>query len=331
MRTLTLFNHKGGVGKTTLTVNLADAFADLGETILLVDTDPQCNLSAFYLTEDYLDQVLAESRDAESSQTVWSAVLPVVQGRGDIRDIEAVEVQKRVHLLLGDVWLSEYEDELPSAWTESFARKGRGYDLMSAVTRVARNAAKKVGATLVMYDVGPNVGPLNRSVLLDSDYFATPVHTDLYSLRALATVGHSLARWIRDWRTVQQLAGDNDIRTGRLLSGRPHFLGYIASAYQTYGGNKAKPHAYWEQMLPSRVKTRVVDELRKVDAHLVRPPPYKLGDIPNFHSLAASAQEFGLAVGKLRGSVHSGHNAKIDEIGQSFNVLARDIKARMEG
>lgn len=165
MRTLTLFNHKGGVGKTTLTANLADAFADIGERVLLVDTDPQCNLSAFYLTEDYLDQALAESRDGESSQTVWSALLPVVKGRGDIRQIEPVEIlDDKIYLLLGDVWLSQYEEELPGAWTESFARKSRGYDLMSALSRVAKQAAKSINATIVMFDVGPNVGPLNRSV-----------------------------------------------------------------------------------------------------------------------------------------------------------------------
>ncbi len=48
---IALFNHKGGVGKTTLTVNVAGALADSGKTVLLVDADPQCNLTSFYLTE----------------------------------------------------------------------------------------------------------------------------------------------------------------------------------------------------------------------------------------------------------------------------------------
>jgi cellulose biosynthesis protein BcsQ len=51
MKTMTFFNHKGGVGKTTLTVNVADALADLGVKVLMIDADPQCNLTSFYLEE----------------------------------------------------------------------------------------------------------------------------------------------------------------------------------------------------------------------------------------------------------------------------------------
>lgn len=327
MKTITLFNHKGGVGKTTLTVNLADAFSDLGETVLLVDTDPQCNLSAFYLKETDLDDILGESSDNESGRTMWSALEPVVLGRGDIAKIEPIAISDKVHLLVGDVLLSQYEEELPTAWTESFARKTRGYDVMCALSRVARQTAEAIGATIIMYDVGPNVGPLNRTVLLDCDFFITPVHTDLYSLRALTTVGRSVTRWISDWATVRQLASSSAKK--ELLRGSPKYLGYIASAYQTYGGRKARPHEYWERMLPARVKSRVVDQLRQLGNDNVTDPPYKLGDVPDFHSLAASIQEFGVAVGKLRGLVNSGHYPTIDAVGSRFAEIARHITKRM--
>ena len=61
MKTLAIFNHKGGVGKTTLAVNAADALVDLGFRVMLVDADPQCNLTSFYLPEKELDELLGES------------------------------------------------------------------------------------------------------------------------------------------------------------------------------------------------------------------------------------------------------------------------------
>ena len=49
MKIITLYNHKGGVSKTTSTFNLANLLADTGKRVLLVDADPQCNLTEISL------------------------------------------------------------------------------------------------------------------------------------------------------------------------------------------------------------------------------------------------------------------------------------------
>jgi cellulose biosynthesis protein BcsQ len=329
--TLTLFNHKGGVGKTTLTVNLADALANEGMRVLLIDTDPQCNLSAFYINEDELDGLLGESDDGVDEDagdgTIWSALRPVVEGTGDIEDIELIEVGTNTWLAAGDVLLSRYEEELPAAWTESFARKVRGYNVMSALSRFAQRQASKVNADIILYDVGPNVGALNRTILLSSDFFATPVHTDLYSLRALTTVGQSMSRWIRDWKTVKELA---EGASEELPKGMPRYLGYISTAFKVYGRTHAKAHEHWERKLPARVRTRLVDRIAEVDPALTDSlnGKLKVGNIKHFASLPARAQEHGLAL-RLLGEHVNGHDEQIEDAEKQFRVMAAELRKRM--
>jgi len=330
MKKIAFFNHKGGVGKTTLTVNVADAMADLGRTVLLVDADPQCNLTSFFIDEPQLEGLFSDNNsDDEAASTLWSAIKPVVEGRGGVRQVEVWSAgeAERVFLVPGDVMLSEYEEELPSAWTDSFARKTRGYDVMTAVAQVVNNAARAVRANVVLYDVGPNVGALNRAILLDCDYFVTPVAADLFSLRALSTVGRSVAKWIGDWQTILSLASAEDRK--QLPKGMPSYLGYVTSAYKVKKGRSAAlPHADWESKIAPRVRYQVVDVLRAVDPKLAASGSNKLGGVKNFQSLPSEAQKHGVAIGKLHGYVNGGHHATLDEAKDEFAELSREILKR---
>jgi hypothetical protein len=169
---------------------------------------------------------------------------------------------------------------------------------------------------------------LNRTVLLDADYFALPVAADLFSLRALSTVGRSPVRWITDWATIRGIASDTHRES--LLHGRPVFLGYITSAYKVSSGRAATaPHDYWEAKIAPRIQRRVVGPLEQVDGTLVPFESNKVGAIKNFHSLAPQGQVRGLAIGKLRGHVNPGYYAQIDEAKAEFGHLAREVAKRM--
>ncbi len=330
MKKIALFNHKGGVGKTTLTVNIADALATAGRKVLLVDADPQCNLSSFYLRESDLEKLLVDSDDDVSGETLWSAVKPVVEGRGAAKDIGYYDVHDsgRVMLLPGDVLLSDYEEVLPEAWTECFARRVRGYDVTNALASVVNVSADRFGADVVFYDVGPNVGALNRAVLLDCDYFITPVAADLFSLRALSTVGRAVSKWITDWQTIRSLASPRDLP--RLFNGMPAFSGYITSAFKVNAGrNAANPHKDWEKRIAPRVRDRISRQLSAVDPALVpHLGSHKVGAVKHFQSLAPEAQKYGVAIGRLKGSVNPGHNNQIHEASQQFSQVAAEIIAR---
>ena len=256
---LAIFNHKGGVGKTTLTLNVAAALAYLGKKVLLVDSDPQCNLTAYLLEDKIVDNLLDHS-DGPEGETLWSAVKPIVEASGDVQDIEAKELSvENMYLLPGDIRLSDFESELNQLWADCMQRKVKGFRGTAALSAVVNDVAEELDIDFVFFDSGPNIGPLNRSILLDCDYLIIPAACDVFSVRALKTLGHTLGTWIQDWKTILALAPDQVYR----LPGRPVVLGFIPQRFRVYRGAAAAVQAKYLYQIERHVKSDVVAVLRK--------------------------------------------------------------------
>lgn len=292
---LAIFNHKGGVGKTTLTVNLASAIAELGFRVLLVDSDPQCNLTS-YLVEEAVVNDLLDHSDSADGRTLWSALKPVAEGTGEPRLVPPIELPNGVILLAGDIRLAEFEAELTPFWGECFQKRVRGFRGTTALSSLVNAQAAKYGATIVLYDTGPNIGPLNRTILLDCDYFIIPAACDLFSLRAIKTLGHTLSAWISDWSTLEDIAPDNVY----LFSGAPKLLGYVPQRFRVYASNPTVAYADLLPRIEKSVKEDVITVLERLSPDLVScaKPPLSLAEIKDFASLANSAQQQGVALWK---------------------------------
>jgi cellulose biosynthesis protein BcsQ len=296
---LTIYNHKGGVGKTTLSVNIGAALANMGLRVLLIDSDPQCNLTSYFLPDDVVDDLL-DSSDKPSGRTLWTAVKPVINGTGPVRQVEPYELSINGLLLVpGDIRLSEFEQFLGDAWTDSFKRRIGGLRATTALSTLATLLVDAHKIDVVMYDTGPNIGPLNRVIVLDCDHFIVPVACDLFSVRALKTLGQTLKSWIVDWQTISSLAPDNI----DLLPGKPRFMGYIPERFKVYGRTMAKAPTYYLRQVQRQIGSDVVKVLRKVNPQLVPKPGVdpRLGQIQEFSSLAQLAQRQGLPLWLVNG------------------------------
>jgi cellulose biosynthesis protein BcsQ len=316
---MAIFNHKGGVGKTTLTFNLAVAIANLGKKVLLVDSDPQCNLTAYLFEDKVIDDLLDHS-DSDNGRTLWSALMPVVQASGGVRRIRPFELPvKNVFLVPGDVRLSEFESELNDFWSQCFQRKSKGFRGTTALSTLVNELAKSHQIDYIFYDSGPNIGPLNRVILLDCDYFIVPVAYDLFSVRALKTLGRTLASWIREWDTISALAPD-DIY---LLPGEPHFLGYIPQNFRLYRGQPTSEHLSYAYKIDRRIQSDVTAVLRGVNPQLVPIPSSqsKLGEVQDFASLVPASQRAGAPLWEAAGgSPQLRQKAEVD-----FKSIARKV------
>jgi cellulose biosynthesis protein BcsQ len=289
---LSIFNHKGGVGKTTLTFNIAAALASLQKNVLVVDTDPQCNLTAYVIDSDVLDDLLDNS-DGPDGETVWSAVKPLVDSTGPIKYVPPIELDDRLWLMPGDIKLSEFEGDLNDLWRECFQRKRRGLLGTAAISLLVNGICRSNNIDFVFYDTGPNVGPLNRAILLDCDYFIVPVAYDLFSVRALTTLGRSLYTWITDWQTISQLAPEDTY----LLPGRPKFMGYIPQKFSIYGGVVTSHQRRYAGPLERGIQTDIVSLLKRFG---VSPGERssKLGEVKDFGQLVSAAQREGVSISR---------------------------------
>lgn len=322
---LAIFNHKGGVGKTTLTVNIGAALAEQGYRVLLVDTDPQCNLTAYLVESNVVDDLL-DSSDSEDGQTIWSAVKPVSEALGTFRAVQPIEtsIAANVFLIPGDIRLSEFEVDLGDFWGECLQRKARGFRGTTAISELVTAISERLDIDFVLYDSGPNIGPLNRAVLLDCDHFVVPVACDLFSLRALKTLGRTLVDWISQWDTIMALAPASTT----LLSGQPQFIGYVPEGFRVYGGAPTRDHAAFLVQIDKEIRSQIVSILRDYSQDLVyHGSDYRLGEFKNFGALAPSAQRDGQVLYRTS----AGSPQQRDEAEHALIAIATSIIDRTVG
>lgn len=118
MKIISIFNNKGGVGKTTYMYHIAHLLAKQGRQVLVVDLDSQCNLSAYSLTDSKLEL----SWKADRGNSIWNAIERVYEGLGDIRQRGPsliINEYPNLYIVPGDVLLSNYEDALGDTWSSA--------------------------------------------------------------------------------------------------------------------------------------------------------------------------------------------------------------------
>ena len=118
-----------------------------------------------------MDDLLDKS-DSNSGGTIWTSVKPVSEATGGFRTVEALETsQGRLFLLPGDIRLAEFESDLSEYWGQCLQRKPKGFRGTTAISELVDQITNALEIDFVFYDSGPNIGPLNRAILLDCEDF----------------------------------------------------------------------------------------------------------------------------------------------------------------
>lgn len=329
---LTFFNNKGGVGKTSLIYHLAWMFASLQKCVVIADLDPQANLTAAFLDDECIDTLW---NNQATGSTLYRCVKPLA-GVGDIAQPTLQQVTQNLHLLPGDVALSSFEDNMSEEWPKSMGDNNlyRSIRILTAFWQVMQMAADQVQADIILVDIGPNLGAINRSVLLGTDYVVIPLGADLFSLQGLSNLGPTLHRWRSQWQKRQDNWCDSkksqDHSDFRLPGGRMEPVGYLCQQYSVRLDRPVKAYDRWVQRIPDIYRQAVLNEppstnLRQTD------DPYCLAIIKHYRSLISMAQEHRKPIFNLtpaNGAI-GGHANAVSDAKNDFRQLAHKIAGKI--
>jgi len=316
------FNNRSGVGKTSLAHNLSWMFADRGHRVVAADLDPQADLTTAFLDEAALELLWPEGPHAatilgaiSSWLGVGDVVPPPLQDTGD----------ERVGLLAGDPGLSRFEDELSSEWPDGPDARDPALRLATAFHRLFRAAAGVHRADVVLVDLGPNLGALNRAALVAADHVLIPLTPDLLALQSLKGLGPTLRSWRTAWADSRSRSplSDQDVPAGAIVP-----IGYVLHQRGVGLNRPGRAHQHWAPQIPLEYSRSVLDAQPVRSGVSAKEDSNCLASLSHYRSLMPMAQEARKAIFHLRpadGAIGA-HQAVVARAQRDFNELAQRVE-----
>lgn len=336
-RIISIFNNKGGVGKTTIIWNVADSLARKGKRILLIDFDPQCNLSIAVLGTKQFTSVLP-TQNLPYGTTIRAYLQRFLQNTGgeEVHTHQGENTSEKVRLISGDFWLNVYAEQLSLG---SDLLTGTGIAKYVVLRRLVSAAEEQHGHPYdyVLIDLPPSFGSLVRAALYSSDYFLVPCTSDNFSAYCVGLIGQMLPSFVLDWSVGlgrYKDANPHDDQFDEL--GRPVFAGWIYNGFDTRSQAIVPADRAHQVAIEQAVSAQLVAPLSKKRINLVAKTlasPYQVGEIEDMNVLVQNSLHYNVPVSKLRDFKPMAHDGStggwsqnqkllIERLGTKFDVLA---------
>ena len=325
MKTIIFFNNKGGVGKTTLAYHVGYMLAELRKNVLMLDLDPQMNLTSMMLTDERLSEIYEE----EIPQlTIISSIRPVIKGIGDIKPAHLEHITERLFLIPGDLELSAFEDRLSDNWTKCLDGDELAFRTISVFHRIIKEAAGRTQADYCLIDVGPNFGAINRATLIAADDVIIPMVADLFSLMGLRNVGETLEKWRKEW--VERLKKNPEPNLS-LPNALMQPMGYIVIQHGVKENHPVKAYLKWANRIPLYFQEYVLNRYNFVNIDTtIENDSDCLAVLKHYRSLMPMAMETHKPIFFLKpadGAIGA-HFQAVKEVYKDFKALCERIIAK---
>ncbi len=341
---ISFFNHKGGVSKTTTVFNLGWALAELGLKTLIVDADPQCNLTTYCLGLDNrlkLD-LFYQQKDNDD---IYNAIKHIVSpGINEVSSqIKAVKPTNTLHenlkLAAGNLELTDLDIYCAVGLASDNKYNVHAMKFVGLFNAMIRETARIYSFDVVLIDMSPSSGAFNRSILMGSDYFIVPTYPEFFCFQAIEYLAKQLPLWSDDFAKYRAPEVPN-----YLPRENPKMIGIICQKYRPHKNStqdKIKAAQDWVDKIQSASKDILAKELRSkkmvIDEDLFlqstdNKKPYNLVNIPDFNSLILISQKYNKPVFELTpteinqtGIVLEKHQENQETFKKLFNELAIEV------
>ena len=360
---VTVFYNKGGVGKTTLTYHLAHALAEMGTKVLLVDLDPQCNLTIIstemekihdiWQGEDAFIEDFAASRARlgedgfaqliKATRSIHFLLKPTEDGTAEVDQLPpAMKLAENVDLVPGRLTLHLYEAKVAERWSGVYQGDPLAIRTATRVRALAHKYGEQNGYDLVIFDTSPSLSALNRHLLSLADGFLIPCSPDLFSVYGIRNIGDALRTWRKQFESIFHFISDQK-RAGFPRS-FVKFMGYTlynAKRYSKYENdlNLAKAHQNYAEQIPGTIKNSIAqDNMILLEGVAEK----SIGDNAIIHShntFPSMSQKYHMPMWKLPESgildpedrsTIGGNHTKYRDTMTAYHCFARDFLTRVD-
>lgn len=298
-----LFNHKGGVSKTTTTFHLAWKLTQINKNVLVVDGDSQCNLTGMFLGERFDDYYVDEKT---KFMNIKDATKMAFSGRP--QPIEAIECpthrkNPNLYIIPGHMDLSEFESSLSLAINSNNAIVTL-QNLPGSFYELIKKCCEKYNIDYVFIDMNPGLSAINQTFFAYADAIIVPANPDPFSTMALKTLKQIMPKWKRWAIQGRELFSESSYP---LPNCDMKFIGEIIQRFNLRNHKAAKPYTGKISEIKNYIETEFVSELAKYDMVYDITPlihsgvltDHCLGEIPEFGALIQKANEAMLPVFEL--------------------------------
>lgn len=317
---ISVFNNKGGVGKSTICWNLADALARLGKHVLLVDFDPQCNLSIAVLGEETFVGTLP-TQNAPYGMAIRAYLQRFLQNTGGEQLFlhSGKHTHQNVSLVAGDFWLNVYADSLNVGGD---LLTGTGLSRYVALRRIVDKAEQesRIQFDFVLIDLPPSFGALVRASFYSSDYFVVPCTSDNFSVYCVGLIGQMVPSFVRDWQSgLRRFKESNPNFSDFDDLGKPKFAGWIFNGFDTARRRRSQAEieigaprgekkmnradATMHEHLVTAIENGLVGKLRQIPGYdavaNIEADHFRIGDVEDANVLIQNSLWLNVPLGQL--------------------------------